>query len=368
MQGPQGAPGRDGRDGNPGPQGNDGGVGPLGPTGPQGIAGPTGPFGGPQGPVGDPGPTGPQGATGSIGDIGPQGPRGVGDPGPTGPTGPTGPQGVPGATSGILGPTGPTGPSGGPTGPTGPQGYQGVTGPTGPGVTGPTGPQGVTGPTGPIGNTGATGPRGVNGDPGISASLLSILQTHPTPPNTIAMYYGPSTDIPNLQVPAGSGGAITSNTGPFWALCDGTNGTPDLRQRMPVGVGGTIAVGSVGGEQYHTLTIPEIPTHQHQNNPPGVTTTSAGGHTHSFGVSGGAYAGVRLSNDGHSGGSDGDCWENYGGAGHGNPIIQPAGAHVHNSYMSSFYSENVGGSLAHNNMPPYLGVHFMIRTARLYWF
>ena len=39
-----------------------------------------------------------------------------------------------------------------------------------------------------------------------------------------------------------------------WALCDGNNGTPDLRDRFVVGAGGDYAVGDTGGESIETLT------------------------------------------------------------------------------------------------------------------
>ncbi|MBX5464306.1 MAG: hypothetical protein IRZ26_01980 [Clostridia bacterium] len=60
-----------------------------------------------------------------------------------------------------------------------------------------------------------------------------------------------------------------------WALCDGTNGTPDLRDRFIVGAGASYAVGTTGGAaqvtpsgsitvQGHALTVDEMPTHSHQ--------------------------------------------------------------------------------------------------------
>ncbi|MDM8011776.1 MAG: hypothetical protein QUV08_12515 [Parasphingorhabdus sp.] len=57
-----------------------------------------------------------------------------------------------------------------------------------------------------------------------------------------------------------------------WLLCDGTNGTPDLRDMFVVGAGGAFEVGDTGGSdthghdgavEGHTLTIAETPTHRH---------------------------------------------------------------------------------------------------------
>ncbi len=63
-----------------------------------------------------------------------------------------------------------------------------------------------------------------------------------------------------------------------WQLCDGTNGTPDLRDRFVVGArqdsGGismTNVSGSltkIGGEAKHILTIVEMPAHSHAYNEP----------------------------------------------------------------------------------------------------
>lgn len=39
-----------------------------------------------------------------------------------------------------------------------------------------------------------------------------------------------------------------------WALCDGNNGTPDLRERFVIGAGGALAPGATGGGTTHTHT------------------------------------------------------------------------------------------------------------------
>ncbi len=79
----------------------------------------------------------------------------------------------------------------------------------------------------------------------------------------------------------GAANAIPSG----WKLCDGSGGTPDLRDRFVVGAGGTLAVGAKGGEDEITvdvkiqeggahshggntgataLTVDQIPEHYHQ--------------------------------------------------------------------------------------------------------
>ncbi len=40
-----------------------------------------------------------------------------------------------------------------------------------------------------------------------------------------------------------------------WALCDGTQGTPNLRDRFLVGAGGSFTPGNTGGDSVHTHTF-----------------------------------------------------------------------------------------------------------------
>jgi len=82
--------------------------------------------------------------------------------------------------------------------------------------------------------------------------------------------------LPDWGIPRGvivmwSGTIATIPVG--WALCDGTNGTPDLRDRFVVGasqddggVAKTTVKGSLtktGGEHEHRLTTAEMPSHTH---------------------------------------------------------------------------------------------------------
>ena len=57
--------------------------------------------------------------------------------------------------------------------------------------------------------------------------------------------------VPAGLIAAWSGAASAVPAG--WALCDGANGTPDLRGRFLVGAGGDYAPGDAGGAATETL-------------------------------------------------------------------------------------------------------------------
>lgn len=45
---------------------------------------------------------------------------------------------------------------------------------------------------------------------------------------------------------------------PGWVLCDGNNGTPDLRNLFTVGAGDTYAVGQTGGNANHSHNVSTV--------------------------------------------------------------------------------------------------------------
>ena len=51
-----------------------------------------------------------------------------------------------------------------------------------------------------------------------------------------------------------------------WAICDGTNGTPNLKDKFIKGVTATANVGTTGGTNSQTLTVSNMPSHNHSIN------------------------------------------------------------------------------------------------------
>jgi microcystin-dependent protein len=86
------------------------------------------------------------------------------------------------------------------------------------------------------------------------------------PPGVILPYYSNgSEDAVKSAVMLLNGG---DSTNPFWRLCDGTGGTPDLRGRSVVGAGQGDGLtqrifGSVGGVEKITITGNQLPSHGH---------------------------------------------------------------------------------------------------------
>jgi len=82
---------------------------------------------------------------------------------------------------------------------------------------------------------------------------------------------------------------------PGWALCDGTNGTPDLRDRFLVGAGGSESPGATGGSATHNHNfVTNIVSDTHpagteltDNSPDGNLRNRTYGHKH------GAWGDVR---------------------------------------------------------------------------
>lgn len=132
-----------------------------------------------------------------------------------------------------------------------------------------------------------------------------------------------------------------------WHICDGTHGTPDLRGKFILGASNNHAVGSAGGEENHVLTVEEMPSHSHTG-----TTSTNGNHKHGGlgeNVDDSPF-GIYDNNRNHYG--------SEGGIDQDNAIFNTSTDGDHNH---TFTTDNTGGGAAHNNMPPYYTLSYIMK-------
>ena len=170
---------------------------------------------------------------------------------------------------------------------------------------------------------------------------------------------------------SGSVASIPAN----WAICDGTSGTPNLRDRFVVGAGSTYAVDATGGAATVTLDATQIPAHSHTADGD-LTAASAGAHTHTVSGSTNTTGSHRHSqpfgnqNGGNTYsfagqinlvGTVAETGMNYAGD-HSHTVTgtaASAGAHTHDITGST---SSVGGGLAHENLPPYYALAYIMKS------
>lgn len=184
-----------------------------------------------------------------------------------------------------------------------------------------------------------------------AAVAAALPPTVGVPPGCILIWHGLLTDI--------GVGALAG-----WSLCDGSNGTPDLRDKFVIGAGnkapGTLNSGSsattnTAGSHTHVingyaLTVDEIPIHSHTATITGVT-NSTGAHTHDLNT--------RL-NDGaapasHQGVASGNA-SNTLLTGNALNVAQSDGAHTHSVTVVGS-TDNNGRGFAHTHTEGAAGSH-----------
>jgi microcystin-dependent protein len=135
-----------------------------------------------------------------------------------------------------------------------------------------------------------------------------------------------------------------------WFLCDGSNGTPNLRDRFVVGAGSSYSVGATGGASTVALSTANMPAHTHTFS---GTTSSSGSHKHGSGT---------LSNYSNTNGTygTGSSLGNHQGVGSGSQIATTTdGAHTH-TYSGTTSSSGSGS--AHENRPPYYALAYIMKA------
>jgi len=155
-------------------------------------------------------------------------------------------------------------------------------------------------------------------------NLYPILQNAPTS--------APAIPSGGIILWSGSTGSVPSG----WYLCDGTNGTPDLRNSFIVGAGNTYAVGATGGTAdaivvSHTHTATSVVTDPQHNH----TYTSS------------ANAGSGVLPNGYSGGTSSASF-NTGNASTGITVATT--------------NASAGTSGTNQNLPPYYALAYIQKS------
>jgi len=156
-------------------------------------------------------------------------------------------------------------------------------------------------------------------------------------------------DVTNAFMPRGgiimwSGSIATIPSG--WSICDGTNGTPDLRNRFIIGAGSSYAVAATGGTTTKTLAIANMPAHTHTG-----TTASAGSHNHDH-----VYAHTGYTNNMWHYATTSAVATGADNPTLGNGAIGYAGNHTH-----TFTTASTGSGAAFDITPPYYALAYIMK-------
>ncbi len=169
------------------------------------------------------------------------------------------------------------------------------------------------------------------------------------PAGVIVMWSGSTTQIPQ-----------------GWTLCNGQNGTPDLRDRFIVGAGNTYAVGNKdGGANSHNLSHSHtVNNHTHEVVGESPGTNGSGDHTHHIDVQ--FYNCIGDCIDSRDKGSD-----DTGSDSHGHHLITDTWGGGNHSHTVNFHNHGgaTGGSApatnsqlsAIDNRPPFYALCFIMK-------
>ena len=144
--------------------------------------------------------------------------------------------------------------------------------------------------------------------------------------------------IPSGVITLWSGSVVSIPSG--WLLCNGSSGTPDLRDRFIVGAGSTYAVGATGGSANAIVVA-----HTHTG-----TTASNGNHAHYVGSN------DSTANDGGAPGTQ-EFVRNWNSGNGLQADTNAAGAHTH-----TFTTDSTGSSATNANLPPYYALAYIMKA------
>jgi microcystin-dependent protein len=153
-----------------------------------------------------------------------------------------------------------------------------------------------------------------------------------------------------------------------WFICDGRNGTPDLRGRFVVGRDSLNAesnfghMGAKGGRTHVKLEVDDLPPHTHSVI---ADTTADGGHSHTYDDAVGPYCGTGATPDrwtedlpNRYGALPGDYFVQRNGACHARRNTHSTGNHKHTLNTKTDSGNGKGREIV--TLPPYYVIAYII--------
>lgn len=182
----------------------------------------------------------------------------------------------------------------------------------------------------------------------VDAGTIKILQTHITDMRKDINLCGTVSTVIKADLPSGMvtmWAGLVANIPVGWALCNGTNGTPNLTDRFIMGAITDETINKTGGQNEVVLTEAQMPAHTHTGN-----TNSAGSHIHGQSASGaaGSQSGLMMAYSSFS--NKVQTFPDQG-------MMASAGAHAHTVTIGS-----KGSGQAHENRPAYYTLAFIIKV------
>ena len=174
----------------------------------------------------------------------------------------------------------------------------------------------------------------------LKTSAATTLGTYDNIYGIVGVQTAVGTTIPTGVITLWYGAIGSVPTG--WYLCDGSNGTPDLRDKFVVGAGSTYSVAATGGS-----TDAIVVTHNHTAT--STSTVTDPGHVHN------------LSNANNANISGGGSQPNYTpgyGAASGVVLTNTTGITV----ATATTTANAGTSGTNANLPPYYALAYIMKS------
>lgn len=192
---------------------------------------------------------------------------------------------------------------------------------------------------------------------GIPRAPTAAVGTNTTQIATTAFVMANAIPVGGVIMWSGTIATIPAN----WALCDGTNGTPDLRDKFIVGAGSTYTPSTTGGSVTKTLAVENLPAHTHTWT---GTTATGGDHTHVVTDPGHTH---NVYDRTAAGGADGGFADSWKGRTNATTTSNTTGislaGHAGHTHTVNGTNANTGSGTAVNILPPYFALAYIMRTA-----